>query len=281
MAALWMLLACVFFAAMAAVIKILSLKIAVIEILFYRGIINLIFISIVMKVQGVAFKTQVPAMHIMRSGFGMLAMYCGFYALAHLPLGTANTLTYTHPIFQTIITAMTSAKAIDRLLIVAVLCGFAGCIFLFDPQFSSDSIQASVIGILSGLFTALAYARVGHLVRRGEPELLIIFYFALVTTVLSLVIILVSSGFTTLHSADVLWVLALGLLGSFGQMALTRAYGRANPIVVGTLSYSQILFSLILGYVFFAENISSSMIFGIVLIISSGLIVVFKRARST
>lgn len=280
MVALWMLLACVFFAAMVAVIKVLSIKLAVIEILFYRGIINLIFISIVMKLKGVSFKTQVPGMHIVRSGFGVLAMYCGFYAVAHLPLGTANTLTYTHPIFQTIITAITSTKSLDRLLIFAVLCGFGGCIFLLDPQFSGDSMQASLVGILSGLFTALAYARVGRLVRHGEPELLIIFYFALVTTVLSVVIILLSTGFTQLSSADGLWILALGLLGSFGQMALTRAYGRANPIVVGTLSYSQIVFSLILGYVFFAENISSSMIFGIVLIISSGLIVVFKRARS-
>lgn len=281
MVALWMLLACIFFAAMAAVIKVLALKLAVIEILFYRGLLNLIFISIMMQLRGVSFKTKMPVMHVLRSGFGVLAMYCGFYALAHLPLGTANTLTYTHPIFQTVISAITAPKSIDRLLIFSVILGFLGCVVLLDPQFSKDSTQATLIGICSGLFTALAYARVGRMVRQGEPELVIIFYFALVTTLLSVVIILLSQGFTTLAAEDWLWVLALGVAGTLGQMALTRAYGRANPIVVGTLSYSQIVFSLILGYLFFAESISSTVIFGIGLIISSGLIVIFKRAKIT
>ena len=280
MVALWMILACVFFAAMAAVIKVLAIKIAVIEILFYRGLLNLIFISIVIKLRGGTFKTKVPGMHVIRSGFGVLAMYCGFYALAYLPLGTASTLTYTHPIFQTIISATTDRKSINRWLIFSVMIGFVGCVVLLDPQFSSHRSQATLIGICSGLFTALAYARVGRMVRQGEPELLIIFYFALVTTIVSLVIILFGHGFTQLQQLDWLWVLALGITGTLGQMALTRAYGRANPIVVGTLSYSQIIFSLIIGYAFFAESISSSMIFGIVLIISSGLIVVFKRAKT-
>lgn len=280
MAALWMLLACVFFAAMAAVIKVLSTKISVVEIVFYRGFINLIIIAGVIKIQKVSIKTAYPHMHLIRSGLGCVAMYCGFYALAHLPLGTANTLSYTHPIFQTLISIITDRKSLSWFLLFAVLLGFSGCIVLLDPQFSTDTTQAVFIGILSGLFTALAYARVGKLVRSGEPELRIIFYFALVTSIISFLIIIFGAGFTQLQSQDWYWILALGGLGTLGQMALTRAYGRANPVVVGTLAYSQIIFSLILGYLFFSETISSSMIFGIILIIVSGLVVVFKRSKS-
>lgn len=280
MAALWMLLACVFFAAMAAVIKVLALKVTVIEILFYRGFLNLIFISILMKIRGVSFKTQVPQMHILRSAFGAIAMYCGFYALAHLPLGTASTLTYTHPIFQTLIGVLTERRSVHWFLILAVLLGFIGCVVLLNPQFSSDTHFAALIGILAGLFTALAYARVGKLVRGGEHELRIIFYFALVTTLLSVSITQLTGGFTVLTAQDTLWIFALGVFGTLGQMALTRAYGRANPIVVGTLAYSQIIFSLLLGYWFFSENISSSMIFGVALIIASGVLVLFKRIKA-
>lgn len=280
MPALWMLLACIFFAIMAAVIKVLALKISVIEILFYRGGLNLLFISIVMKLGGISFKTQVPRMHILRSTYGAIAMYCGFYALANLPLGTASTLTYTHPIFQTIISLLTEPKSVHWFLIIAVLLGFGGCVILLNPQFSTDSTSAALIGVLSGLFTALAYARVGRLVRGGEPELRIIFYFALVTTVLSFMITQLTGGFTELATQDLFWILALGTFGTLGQVTLTRAYGRANPIAVGSLAYSQIIFSLILGYWFFSEAISNSIIFGIGLIIASGVLVLFKRVKS-
>ncbi|AOA58060.1 DMT family transporter [Acinetobacter larvae] len=279
MASLWIIAACVFFALMSAVIKYTALKIGILEILFYRSLINLILISTVIRVKGLSFKTQRFSLHFLRSLLGVLAMYCGFYALIHLPLATAMTLSYTHPIFQTLIACLTQRALIGKFQILAVVLGFLGCLILLNPKFSNPNMWATCIGLLSGLFTALAYFNVGKLVRAGESEFLIIFNFSLVGTVFSLVAVTLMTGFSAVDSETLLGIVAIGLLGTMGQFALTRAYGHGNVMTVAVLSYNQIIFAVILGYVFFSESMTWSAMMGIIFIVAAGLSAVYKKSN--
>lgn len=280
MASLWILVSCVCFAAMTAVIKYSSVKINLFEIVFYRSVINLAIMGALIIIKKQSFKTSYFKGHFVRSSMGMLAMMMGFYALIQLPIATATSLTYTNPIFQTIIAFFQNQRKTSLALIASVLFGFIGCLILLNPKLSGLNHIAILVGIMSGLFTALAYFNVNKLIRAGETNLLVVFYFSLICSGFSLLCILLGSGFSPLQLDDLGMIVLIGLFGSIGQVALTHAYGHGNPIVVGTLSYSQIIFAAVLGYLIFAETISLFSVLGIVFILMAGLLSLLNSRKA-
>jgi drug/metabolite transporter (DMT)-like permease len=94
MQALWMLLGAAFFATMGVCIKFASPHFNSSELVFYRGVVGVIFLGIIAKQQKVSLRTQYPWMHIWRTIIGGLSLSAWFYAIAYLPLATAMTLNY-------------------------------------------------------------------------------------------------------------------------------------------------------------------------------------------
>ena len=94
MQALWMLLASLLFATMGVCIKFASTHFTSFEVVFFRGLIGLVFMAGVMRVRRVSLATPVPAMHLWRSAVGTTALTTWFFSIAALPLATAMTLNY-------------------------------------------------------------------------------------------------------------------------------------------------------------------------------------------
>ena len=89
-----MVLASFWFALMAVGIKFASHSFGTFELVFYRGVVSVVFMAIVVKAKGSTIRTPVPMMHVWRSFIGVLSLGSWFYAIAHLPLATAMTLNY-------------------------------------------------------------------------------------------------------------------------------------------------------------------------------------------
>ncbi len=94
MQALWMLAAAFFFATMAVCVKIASEHFNSGKLVFYRGLLGMLFMWALARVRGVRLATRFPVMHMWRSLVGVISLGTWFYAIAHLPLATAMTLNY-------------------------------------------------------------------------------------------------------------------------------------------------------------------------------------------
>jgi len=94
MHASWMILASLFFATMGVCIKFAAAHFGTFELVFYRGVIGVAFMTSLCKVQNVPLRTPIPMMHVWRSVVGVASLSAWFYAIAHLPLATAMTLNY-------------------------------------------------------------------------------------------------------------------------------------------------------------------------------------------
>ena len=81
--ALWMVLASFLFATMAVGVKSASNSFTTFEIIFYRGLVSVIFMAVVVRARGASLRTPVPMMHLTRSGVGVLSLGSWFYAIAH------------------------------------------------------------------------------------------------------------------------------------------------------------------------------------------------------
>ena len=72
--ALWMVLAPFLFATMAVGVKSASHSFTIFEIIFYRGLVSVIFMAVVVRARGASLRTPVPLMHLTRSAVGVLSL---------------------------------------------------------------------------------------------------------------------------------------------------------------------------------------------------------------
>jgi S-adenosylmethionine uptake transporter len=281
-----MVLASLFFASMSVCIKYASDDFNTFELVCYRGAIGVVILGWMCRKQGVSLITPVPMMHLWRTLVGVTALSTWFYAIAHLPLATAMTLNYMSGIWVavfliggTLVMGKLEDASKQGPMVLTLLAGFAGVIMILQPTIEQNQLFAGLIGLLSGLVSALAYMQVAALGRIGEPETRTVFYFSLGAGITGAVCML----FTGVHAwtwPQALWLLPIGVLAAMGQLCMTRAYTSGATLVVANLQYSGIVFSALFGLILFGDALSVLAWLGMGLIIASGIAATALRSRS-
>ncbi len=286
MQASWMILASLFFSMMGVCIKYASAHFHTFELVFFRGLIGVVFMASLCRVQGVPLRTPIPMLHIWRSVVGVTSLAAWFYAIGHLPLATAMTLNYMSGIWvavflvgSTLVMGSLQAATRQGPIVLTVIAGFGGVILLLRPTLEEDQLFAGIIGLLSGLIAALAYIQVAALGRLNEPEVRTVFYFSVGTTVVGAVLMLVT-GMSPWVWPSLLWLLPVGVLAALGQLCMTKAYSRGSTLVVANLQYSGIVFGALFGWMLFAEQIPLMGWLGMALIMASGIASTILRNRT-
>jgi S-adenosylmethionine uptake transporter len=281
-----MVLASFFFATMAVGIKFASHSFGTFELIFYRGIVSVIFMGVVVQARGASLRTPVPMMHLWRSTIGVVSLGSWFYAIAHLPVATAMTLNYMSGVW---VAAFIVGGALlyghpekQGPLLGTVLLGFVGVIMTLRPTIDQNQLFAGVVGLLSGMGAALAYMQVTALGKAGEPEERTVFYFSVGTTVVGAVGMLFTdiTPWAEVRAQDAAWVIPIGVLASLGQWTMTRAYRKGSTLVVASMQYSGIVFAALFSLLVFGDNIAPMGWAGIVVIVASGVLATILRSRS-
>jgi S-adenosylmethionine uptake transporter len=286
MQALWMVLAAFWFATMAVGIKIASGSFGLFELVFYRGLVSMVFMAAVMRARGIPLATPVPMMHAWRTALGVSALSAWFYAIAHLSLATAMTLNYMSGVW---VAAFVVGGALlygqstrQGPLMATVLAGFAGVVMMLRPTLDQNQLFAGLIGLLSGLAASMAYLQVTALGKIGEPEGRTVFYFSIGTALTGLVGV-VFSGLTPWAAVSwqaAAWLVPIGVLASLGQWCMTRAFSRGTTLLVANLQYVGIVFAAFYSLVLFGEHIEPIGWAGMLVIISSGVAATVLRTRA-
>jgi S-adenosylmethionine uptake transporter len=283
----WMLLASSLFASTGVCIQFASAHFNSFEIVAYRGVVGVVFLLGMTRVRGVSLRTTVPMMHVWRSLVGTLSLTAWFYSIAILPLATAMTLNYMSSVWiATFLLGgallMQGRNAPIRQqgpLFLAVLAGFGGVAVMLRPTLNPDQLVGAMVGLVSGIFAALAYLQVAALSRAGEPESRTVFYFS-IGAVLAGSVGMLFVGATPWQWPAALWLLPIGLLAVLGQLCMTRAYASGATMVVASLQYSGIVFAGIYGLVIFGDQIPLVGWLGMATIIASGVLATLLRARA-
>ena len=281
-----MVLASFFFATMAVGIKIAAGSFTTSELVFYRGVVSVIFMALILRTRGTPLRTPVAMMHAWRSVIGVLSLGTWFYAIAHLPLATAMTLNYMSGVWVAAFivggAVMYGQAQRQGPLMATVLAGFVGVVMMLRPTLDHNPLFAGLIGLLSGLGAALAYMQVTALGKAGEPEGRTVFYFSVGSAVTGFIGILLT-GLTPWSSVSwqaAAWLVPIGVLASLGQWCMTRAYSRGSTLLVANLQYSGIVFAAFYSLALFGDQIPWMGWAGMGVIVLSGLAATVLRTRA-
>ena len=270
------------FATMGVCVKLAAAHYSSGEIVMYRGLVGALLILVVSRWRGESLRTAVPERHLLRSVTGVTALCLWFYAIAVLPLATAMTLNYTSSLWLALFvvggaTVIGSRRA-DNGLVVAAVLGFTGVVLVLRPTIEQGQLWHGLMGLLSGMVSALGYLQVAALGRAGETEGRIVFYFS-IGGALGGAAIAAMTGWHAHTAAGLGLLFAVGALATVAQLLLTRAYSRGNTLVNASLQYLGIAFSYVYGIALFDDHVTWLAAIGMVAIVGAGVLASVVRAR--
>jgi drug/metabolite transporter (DMT)-like permease len=283
----YMLIASFSFAIMGAFVKLASEHMSSLEVVFFRNLFGVILIGYTIYKAPMTHKGGKPFLLFFRGFMGFSALLAYFYNIANIPLGDAVTFSKTAPIFTAIFAWAFLKEKLSLLAWLAVFIGFGGILLITQPS-AIGFTKYDLLGIFSGVGAALAYTSVREL-RSYYDTRAIVLSFTLVGTVGPL-FLFVLSEYVQISSLDfmlgefvmpkgVVWlyVIGLGLLGTLSQYFMTKAYGETKAGIVGAVSYTNIVFAILVG-LFLGDslpNITTAL--GIVLIVIAGIMVARQK----
>ena len=274
-----MIVASFFFACMGLGVKLAAEIYSPAEIVFYRAVINLLMIFVLVRARGIPIRTVHWRFQLGRSASGFISLLLYFNALSMLPLATAATLSYTSPLFLAVYLAWFGKMRLGRGMLAALVMGFIGVALLLRPTLHADQLLGGLLGLASGMIAGIAYYNVKELGERGEPVERTVFYFSLLSTA-------ASAAWMSLfewHRIELrggLLLLLVGGSGTIAQLAMTRAYQRGNTLLAASLAYSTVIFASLFGMLVWHETLSLGAWLAIAVIIASGVVSTwFSRAN--
>ncbi len=149
---------------------------------------------------------------------------------------------------------------------------------MLRPTLPEDHWVAGLMGMASGFFAAIAYINVKQLGNLGETEWLVVFYFTLISTLVTGAWLLFTT-FNPITWHGLLLLLGTGLTATLAQLAMTRAYHKGVTLVVTSLGYSTVLFASLWGILLWNELLSPIAWLGMGLIILGGSLSGFLSVR--
>lgn len=279
----YMLIASFTFAIMGAFAKLASQHMSSLEVVFFRNIAGVILVGIAVLKKPMQHPGGKPFLLFFRGFMGFVALLAFFYNIAHIPLGDAMTYSKTSPIFTAIFAWLFLSEKLSYKGWIAIFIGFIGILFITQPSGVGFS-KYDLLGIFSGVGAALAYTSVRELKSYYDTRAIVL-SFMLTGTIGPVVLFLVSpyfnfpeldfmlGKFVMPHGIVWFYVLAMGVFATISQVLMTKAYGETKAGIVGAVSYTNILFSIIVG-LFLGDAFPSLVtIFGIILIIAAGIMV--------
>jgi drug/metabolite transporter (DMT)-like permease len=263
------------FAAMIILIRHLSQTFDPLQVVFFRNLFGLLAMLPWLARQGVgALRTQRLGLHVLRAAIGIVSMVCWFTALSLMPLAEATALSFTAPIFASVLAVLFLGEVMRLRRWTATAAGLLGTLIIVRPGFEAfQPVALLAIGsaVIGGVGTILV-----KVMARTESAGSIVTYMVLFATPLSLVPALLVWQTPTLEELG--WAALLGLAASFGHVCLTRALASADATLVVTFDYLRLPAVAVLAYLLFGEVPGFWIWVGGTIIAASGLYVIHREA---
>ena len=246
---------------------------------FFRNLIAMLFAVSILVKEHASFKWKKGnlGLLLLRSTCGFLGVLGNFYAVDHLVVADASMLNKMSPFFGIVFSAILLKERCSKKQALAVVTAFVGGLFVIKPTFQNMDIVASLAGFGGGMAAGLAYTMVRALGKRKENGAYIVFFFSTFSVVVTIPYMVLN--YETMTLAQLAWLLGAGFAAAGGQFAITNAYCFAPAKEISIYDYSQIIFSAILGFLFFGQIPDGYSVIGYCVIISMAVYIFLYNKR--
>ena len=258
------------------VVKGLNISFPVWEVIFFRAFSGiLVSFGLIFIFGWKSLKTKKPIRHFVRafSAVGCVVFY--FFGLKFLLLSENIAIVHSAPIFAVLLAVPILGERLGIHRISAIVIGFIGVIIIVKP--GTDVFKlVSILPLISALFMASVYLSTRSLMNT-DSSIAIIFYYSLALLITSIVFL--PNDFAIPNIVQLIPLMSLGVMGSLGHYFMSQAAKNAEVVIISPFEYSSFLFVGIMGYIFYNEVPSISIIIGGILIIAGGVYIAYREQK--
>jgi drug/metabolite transporter (DMT)-like permease len=215
------------------------------------------------------------AIQFLRGLFSMLTVLFFFSSIQYIQLAEAHAMVFVGPLLATILSAVILKEPVGRHRIIAVVIGFSGVLLILRPGFSAASL-GHFLALGAGVSVAF-YFLCNRKAANLAPPL------ASVANSVSIGMVLLSPALFFIGTVPA-WEHS-GLFGLFfliaiaGQSLLVLSFNFGQASLIAPFHYSQIVSSVLVGYLLFNQVPDKITFAGIAIVISCGLYIAYREAR--
>lgn len=268
-------LSVLFFVLMSVCIKATGDHIPLFQVVFFRNffaLLPLIFFIYFLKLNLRSINNY--KLHIARAFIGVTAMSLFFVSIRYVPLVEMQTISYSSVFFISILSIFFLGEKIGYRRIIAILIGFIGVLIILKPSTELFS-NYSVLPLIASLFLSMAVIVLKKILLTNN-NILSVWVFTILCTIISL--FFYNDNWVWPNNLDLSFMIASGILGFIAQICLTKSFQLADASILAPIDFTSVIWSFSLGYIFFGELISSDVLIGGIIIISS-VSYIFYRER--
>jgi drug/metabolite transporter (DMT)-like permease len=239
-----------FFSFMGVFIRKSSENIHIFEVIFFRNLLACLIIIPLMYSSGLdSFKMYRPGLFVWRAIFVTIGMFAGFSALTLIPLAQATAISFTTPIFVTILAIFIFGEVIKFRRIVAILVGFIGMLIIVQPGVGSVSLGV-ILAFIGAFFHSINLLIVKKLTANETANAIVVWMVIMLVPISFVPAIFVWEWPSTLTWVY-LWCLAI--CGTVGHSFFTRAYSLAEITSLQPFQFIKLPMIAFLAWVIFSE----------------------------
>ena len=274
----FIIMAAFFFALMGLFVKLAG-DLPSIQKSFFRNLVAIpsaMFVIIKSKA-GFKIKSGNTSTLILRSLFGTIGILCNFYAVDHLLLADASMLNKMSPFFVILFSFFILSEKINTFQLCSVVVAFLGSLFVIKPSFNLTEFMPSLVGLMGGVCSGLAYTLVRKLGTQGVKGPHIVLFFSSFSCLVTLPFVIFDYHHMTIM--QLISLLMAGICATGGQFSVTAAYTHAPASEISVYDYSQIIFSAILGLIIFKQLPDLYSLLGYIIIIGTAILMYLYNVK--
>ena len=268
-------LSVLFFVLMSVCIKATGDHIPLFQVVFFRNffaLIPLLFVIYFLKLKLSTINKY--HLHLGRAVIGITAMSLFFISIRYVPLVEMQTISFSSVFFISILSVFFLGEKIGYRRIIAVIVGFIGVVIILNPG-SAIFSNYSFLPLIASFFLSIAVIFLKKILLTNN-NILSVWIFTAFCTVISL--FFYDDTWIWPQNYDLIFMVASGFLGFIAQICLTKSFQMADASLLAPLDFSSVIWSFLIGYIFFQEFITLNVLFGGLIIIMS-VSYIFYRER--
>ena len=247
------------FALMAIAGKELSKNIGTAEILFFRSLIGLIILIVVVSIVGFDnLKSTSIKKHFARNTAHFVGQYGWFYGIAFIPLAEVFALEFTVPIWTAVAATILLNEAITKIRVISIGLGLLGALVILRPTLEIIH-PAAIVVIIGAMGYGLAHTLTRSIVIHDSP-LSVLFYMCLIQLPAGLLLTL--SDWVMPVGIMWFWLFVVGVTALTAHYGLSKALSHADATVVVPMDFLRLPLIMLVGLYFYNESIEVFFLIG-------------------
>ncbi|MGD8112715.1 DMT family transporter [Vibrio sp. TRT 17S01] len=262
------------FCLMAVGARELSGAVSTFQVLFFRSVIGLFVVSVVILSLGnfTLFSSRRMKLHSTRNIFHFAGQYGWFVGIGLLPLAEVFALEFTVPLWTLLIACLFLNEALTKRKLLSIVMGILGVIIIVQPGVEVMNI-ASLIVLGAAVAYAVSHASTKSLASTEHP-LTILFYMCAIQLPIGFSFAIFDWQFP--NQTQWLWIVVIGLTAMSAHYCMTKAMQFAEVSTVVTMDFLRLPLIAVVGVLLYSEPFELSLLIGAALMLAGNLIGLYK-----